>query len=217
MRLPRLCPILLAIAPCFGQPSVIVGEYIEDRANKVYGCYCEWSGDSVNAGREAMIGWNILSGEYRGVDLAGVRAAAVIQGEGTLSQGEARRRSILLIDSAADAGRRRAAEAMLRANYAALLGEVIAVEAMPIEFRRDAERAGLRIGSLLNIDMRKARLPEDALQGAILWYDPFIPLTESTLGTTLNVKFAGPEFDHRWARSEPGVTGYFGAFRLSAR
>ncbi len=31
---------------------------------------------------------------------------------------------------------------------------------------------------------------EDSLQGGILWYDPFIPPAETTLGATLNVKLA---------------------------
>jgi hypothetical protein len=209
---------LLAAAASSGQQAAITGEYIEDRANKVYGCYCEWSGEGEHAGREAVLGWNIVSGGYRGVDLAGVRMAAAIFGERTLSQGAHPRRSILLIDSAANGKQRAAAEALLRANYGALLGEIIAVRAEPIAFARERDRATMRVGTLLNVEMRRARLPEDALQGAILWYDPFVPLTESTLGTTLNVKYGGTEFDHRWQRSsEDGVTGYYGTFRIAPR
>jgi hypothetical protein len=65
--------------------------------------------------------------------------------------------------------------------------------------------------------MRKAVLPDDALQGATLWYDPFIPLTESTIATTLNNKYAGADFNNRWEDSEPGTNGYYGRFRLSVR
>jgi len=210
--LPALVASLLA-----AQPAAITGDYIEDRANKVYGCFCEWSGEGEHGGREAVLGWHVRSGEYRGVDLTGMRMAAVLESRRTLSQGDNPRRSVLFLDSAAPPARRGAAEALLRAHYSGLLGEVLAVHAVPIEFLREPGRATLRIGNLLNVEMRKARLPDDALLGAILWYDPFIPLTESTLGTTLNVKFAGPEFDHRWERSDPGVTGYYGAFRLTPR
>ena len=143
--------------------------------------------------------------------------AAVIEGEGTLSKGDWPRKSILFIDSGASPRQRAPAEALLRANLGALLGKVLTVRYEPIEFRREPERAVMRIGGLLHVDMRKARLPEDVLQGSILWYDPFIPLEESTLGTTLHARYSGPEFNNRWSRSDPGVSGYYGAFSLEPR
>lgn len=190
------------------------GEYIEDRSNRVYGCYCEWSGEGQTGGKEAVLGWHIRGGQYRGEDLAGVRMAAVIVGEGSLSMGQAPRKSLLFVDRQASAGQRKAAEALLRSRFAALLGKVLGVHFEPIEFQREPERARLRIGGHVNVEMRKARLPEDALQGSVLWYDPFLPLAESHLGTVLNTRYSGGEFNHRWASSDPGVNGYFGTFVL---
>jgi hypothetical protein len=65
--------------------------------------------------------------------------------------------------------------------------------------------------------MRKSRLPDDALPGARDWYDPFIPMTEMNLGTTLTDSYTGPGFNHRWTRYDQGVTGYYGTFTLQAR
>jgi len=206
-------PLVLAML----QSGVISGDYIEDRANKVYGCYCEWSGEGEHGGREAVLGWKVRAGVFRGTDLAGAGAVAVIRGERTLSRGDAPRRSILVIDSRATPAQRRALETLLRENYAALLGEVIQVHAAPVDLNREAGGATLRAGDLLSLNMRRARPVEDSLQGATLWYDPFIPISPATMGTTLHVDYGGDELNLRWSRDEAGITGYYGAFRLTPR
>jgi len=206
---------LLAWPVCGQQRREVSGDYIEGRSNHVYGCYCEWSGEGVTGGREAILAWSVREGGYEGVSLAGVKMAAVIVGEGTLSMGEAARTSILFFDSAASAVQRQAAERLLRQRYGRLLGEVRNVYAVPIRFRREAESASLSVGEMLSLTMRRAELPDDVLQGATLWYDPFIPLEESTLGTTLQNRYWGGDFDQRWAHSSPTTSGYFGRFRLA--
>jgi hypothetical protein len=199
------------------QSGAITGDYIEDRANKVYGCYCEWSGEGEYSGREAVLGWRLRSGSYRATDLSGVKIAAAIRGDRTLSRPGAQRRSILVIDSGAAPAQRSAAEALMREEYGDLLGEVIAVHAASIEFRREAAGAVLRVGTLLSVEMRKARPVEDSLQGALLWYEPFIPLREATLGTTLHVDYDGRDIGLMWRRDDPGITGYYGTFQLQPR
>lgn len=207
--------LLLAVALPAQQQSLISGDYIEDRSNRVYGCYCEWSGERITSGREAMVAWGFKSGEYQGVELAGLKVAAVILGEGPLSFGSAPRKSILFVDQSASKPQQKAGESLIRDKYGALLGRVLGVHSMPVEFHREAGRATLRVADMVNLEMRKARPAEDAMQGAILWYDPFIPLTESTLATTLNTRYSGKDFDLKWDWSDPGINGYFGAFAMS--
>ncbi len=197
------------------QRQEVVGDYIEGRSNHVYGCYCEWSGEGQTGGREAILAWAVREGSFEGVSLDGVKMAAVIVGERTLSMGEAPRTSILFIDSAASATGRQAAERLLRRHYGRLLGQVRNVHSVPIQFQREADSATLSVGQMLNLTMRRAVLPDDVLQGATLWYDPFIPLVDATLGTTLNNKYWGGDFNERWAHSEPTTSGYYGRFRLA--
>ena len=199
------------------QGALITGEYIEDRANRVFGCYCEWSGERVTGGKEAILGWRFRTGESTGISLAGVSAAAVVMGEATLSAGNAPRKSILFIDSRASSSQQQAVEQLLREKYGSLLGNILSVHAMPIEFRREAAHAALRIGELVNVELRKAKPIQDALQGAVLWYDPFIPMKESTLGMTVNTRYQGRDFDKQWNMNEPGISGYFGTFEVEAR
>ncbi|MBI4873908.1 MAG: DUF1326 domain-containing protein [Acidobacteria bacterium] len=211
----RLALALLAAAALAGQsPETLSGEYLEGRSNHVYGCYCEWSGESQTGGQEAVLAWSIRSGAWGGVPLAGVRMAAVIVAETTLSQGSPPRKSILILDSAALPARRKAAEALLRERFGALIGRVLEVRTLPVEIAVADDAATLKVGSLLHLALRRARLPEDALQGARLWYDPFVPLTESALAVTMENSYGGRGFDTTWTRSEPGVTGYFGRFEF---
>ena len=199
------------------QASQIAGEYIEGRSNRVYGCYCEWSGEGVTSGQEAIVAWNIRAGEFRGVPLAGVKVAAVLVAESTLSKGSPPRKSILFLDSAASKAQQQAVESLLRQHYAELLGEVVNLHVVPMKFEMEAGKAALQVGQLLNLTMRKAVLPDDALQGSTLWYDPFIPLTESTIATTLNNRYWGGDFKNRWEHSEAGTNGYYGRFELALR
>lgn len=212
MRIALFC--LLAAATLCGQSPSIVADYIEDRSNRVFGCYCEWSSENVLSGREAILAWRIRSGCYGGVDLAGVTVAAVIEGEDTLSRGHPPRKSVLIVDESAPAAQRQAALNLIRRHYADMLGSVVAVYELPVEFTRSPDGASLRAGQYLNLEMRRARPERDAMQGATHWYDPFIAVREATLGTTLRTKYAGGEFSHRWDWSDPGITGYFGMVAL---
>jgi len=219
MRYVGACAMfaLLAWPSCGQQRREVIGDYIEGRSNHVYGCYCEWSGEGVTGGREAILAWAVREGSFEGVSLAGVKMATVIVGESTLSMGQAPRTSILFFDSAASPAQRQAAERMVRRHYARLLGEVRNVHVVPIRFRREADTATLSVGEMLTLTMRRAVLPDDVLQGATLWYDPFIPLEESTLGTTLKNRYWGQDFDQRWVHEEPTTSGYFGRFRLALK
>jgi len=220
MRLPAwvvAAACAAAMAPRAGalrDPALITGEYIEDRSNKVFGCYCEWSGEGEHGGREAVLAWHFQSGEYAGQNLEGLSAAAVIVGERTLSRGHSPRRSVLYVDAAAPPAQQEAGLAWIRARYGEILGRILAAHTVPIDFRMSAAEAALAIGDLAGVRMRRARLPEDALQGAILWYDPFTPLASSHFGTTVHVHYSGPDFDFRWMREDPGVSGYYGTFAL---
>ncbi len=214
MRLALRVGALLLAAVGLSPAQVIRGEYIEDRSNHVYGCYCEWSGESQTGGREAVLAWRIQEGEFAGAPLGGLKMAAVIVGEKTLSMGAAPRKSILVIDPTATDLQRQAAEKLLRAKYGALLGEVLSVRAMPISFDRESERAALRIGDVVSVEMHRAEPKRDGMQGAILWFDPFVSLDEPTVGTTEKVQYKGDDFNHRWQRTYPEMTGYYGTFTL---
>lgn len=218
LLLRSLVPLFLLLpSAAGGQRPLLTGEYMEDRANHVFGCYCEWSGEGVTAGREAILGWSVQSGEYDATSLAGAKFVLVIRGDQTLSRDGARRTSVLFVDSAATEAQARAVERLVRRNYADIAGQLLRVDRAPVSFVRTSDAAELRVGTQSVVVMRRARLPEDALPGARDWYEPFIPMAETTLGTTIEDSYVGPGFDHRWTRFDQGVTGYFGTFTLQPK
>ena len=212
-----LAILLVGFSAFAQQPKAIRGDYLETRSNQVYGCYCEWSGQAITAGREAILGWAFKTGEYRGVDLAGVKVAAVIVGQSSLSATTGPRQHVLFLDPSTSKDQQQAAQAFLTEEYGVFLGQAVAVRVMPVEMRVNSGEVHLVAGDIVSVALRKARLPDDAMKGAQLWYDPFIKLTESTLATTLDSRYMGPEFDLTWDDTNPGVRGYYGRFSVTPR
>ena len=219
MRYPGIFVIafLTAVVAVAQQPQAVRGDYLEARSNHVYGCYCEWSGEAITSGREAILAWAIRTGEYQGVNLAGVKVAAVIVSRASLSAGADPRRNALFFDPSSSRDQQKATQALLSKEYGDLLGEVVRVHVLPVEFQESSGEVHLMAGDFVHVSMRKAQLPDDAMKGATLWYDPFIALTESTLATTLNSRYVGSDFDRYWDDTDRGVKGYYGRFALIPR
>lgn len=209
-----LITILLAGAGWTGPDTPVTGQYLEDRSNRVYGCPCEWSSEYVSYGREAVLAWKIESGEFGGESLEGLRLAAVLAGEFTVSAPTSLRRSTVFVDAGADAVQRGAGVAWLRSRYGDLLGRILGVHVAPIEFKLDSEAATLRVADVVEVQMRRANFLEDTLPWASLLYDPLTKLTSSTLGTTLNTQYTGPDLQIRWTRHDAAITGYYGTFSM---
>ncbi|MBZ5590768.1 MAG: DUF1326 domain-containing protein [Acidobacteriia bacterium] len=205
---------LLASVELTGPNSAVTGQYLEDRSSRVYGCPCEWSSEYVSYGREAVLAWKIESGEYAGERLAGLRMAAVLSGEFTLSAATSLRHSTVFVDAGAGEVQRGAGVAWLRSRYGDILGSILGIHVAPIEFKLDAESAKLRVGDVLEVQMRRANFLEDTQPWASLLYDPLTKLTSSTLGTTFNTHYTGPDLQIRWTRRDAAITGYYGTFSL---
>src|ERR1051326_1256133 len=66
-------------------PAVgIRGSYIEARTADVYTGPCVANGEAEQVGREAILGWRIDGGSWKGVDLAGLSVVGVIHSVHTL-------------------------------------------------------------------------------------------------------------------------------------
>jgi hypothetical protein len=110
------------------------GEYVEVRTASVFAGACHYNGEVVTTGRDAMMAWNVTSGKWRDVDLAGVRAMAIVSSGSNLSEANAARQSEVIIDTAASGEQAQAMLSALKEKYAASLGEIVAVRNAPITF-----------------------------------------------------------------------------------
>ncbi len=205
---------------CFQLPgesgSAVTGEYLEARSGEVYTCGCLFSSEQVSGGREAILAWKIQEGEYRGTPLAGLKAVAVIIGDGNLGLNATSRRSVLYVTSESTPNQRQAVLDLLSRHYGEVLGEIMAVHPAAVSLWKDNGETHVRVGDdIVSVVLRATRLPEDAHSGSSLWYGPFIPVEAPALATTLYFRFWGPDFRHQWWTNEPGITAYTGDFTLS--
>lgn len=208
--------LLLAAVPLFAaNPAAISGDYVEVRSNHVYTCGCLYSGEQVTGGREAILAWAFRQGEFYGVPLAQTKAVAVIQGAANLGLDGAARKSLVFVDGASSEAQRLAVLALVRERFADLLGEIQGVQTASITVAREGERVSVSVGEIARLVVRPARLPEDAHLGSFLWYDPFMPVLDSTLATTEYNSFSGEDLERRWWSSEAGINGYMGTFHLA--
>src|SRR3954463_15754370 len=79
----------------------ITGEYVEARTASVFAGACHYNGELTTTGRDAVMAWRVTSGEWNGVDLAGVRFVAVVSADDNLSNGSVARRSEIVINDGA--------------------------------------------------------------------------------------------------------------------
>lgn len=207
--------VLLLAASVYAEPSAsIVGQYLEARSGHVHTCGCLFSGEQVTEGKEAMLAWAFRGGEYRGASLANLNVAAVVVGDAHLALESTSRKSVIFLDSSASDAQRQAALELLREKFSRILGDIQAVHVAPVEFHSDGDRMMVSLGEAGIIVGRKAQLPEDAHPGSRTWYAPFIPMTDSTLSTTLVYQYEGRDFSRQWQNDNYGITGYMGTFAL---
>jgi hypothetical protein len=211
-----LVSLLCALPLAAGEAPAVSGDYVEARSNEVYTCGCLFSGQMTTAGREAILAWRITRGVYEGTPLAGVKVAAVVVGDANLSAYDGRRRTALYLDESATDAQLQAIVALWQREYSQALGKIATVHRAPISFTQQGDAVRLSIPNLVEVQARKARLPEDAHPGSSLWYQPFVPLRSSSLATALNYEYSGLDFQHQWQDLMPSINGYLGEFALSA-
>src|SRR5687768_7422024 len=73
--------------------SIVKGDYVEVRTASVFAGACHYNGELTTAGRDALMAWNVKSGQWRGIDLTGVRIVAIVSADANLSDNTAERRS----------------------------------------------------------------------------------------------------------------------------
>ena len=211
-----LVSLLCALPLVADQALTVSGDYVEARSNEVYTCGCLYSGQMTTAGREAILAWRITRGVYDGTPLAGVKVAAVVVGDANLSAYDGPRRTALYLDESASEAQLRAIVALWQREYSQALGKIAAVHRASISFTQQGDAIHLSIPNLVDVQARTARLPEDAHPGSFLWYQPFVPLRNSSLVTALNYEYSGVDFQHQWQDLMPSINGYLGEFALKA-
>lgn len=188
------------------------GDYVEVRTASVFAGACHYNGEVVTTGRDAMMAWNITSGQWQGVDLSGVRAMAIVSADVNLGEQNAARQSEIIIDSKASRTQALAMMNALKEKYAASLGKIIEIRSAPISFERNGRTyAVVTNEAAINVEA----MPNDLCckMPNLVWYTPLVGLENRKVGYTEKALYSGKTVGEPWSRSGEN-SAFYGTFSL---
>ena len=116
------------------QAGNLVGHYVESRTCDVWTGPCFANAEINLGGKQAMMAWKVEKGNLNGANLEGLSVVAVLQASDTLGQNQTGAgRAVLIVDAKANTTQRSALVQFVKQQAGALVKNIIAVEAAPIE------------------------------------------------------------------------------------
>jgi len=188
------------------------GDYVEVRTASVFAGACHYNGEVVTTGRDAMMAWNVTSGKWRGVDLSGVRAMAIVTSDANLSESNAARSSEIIIDSQASTAQTKALLDALQQKYSASLGNVVKVRNAAISFAHKARSYAVAAD---DASISVEAMPNDLCckMPNLVWYTPLVGLENRKVGYTVKASYSGKVITSPWSRSGEN-SAFYGSFSL---
>jgi hypothetical protein len=155
--------------------------------------------------------WRVKSGVWQGVDLAGVRAVAIVSASENLADRNAERNSEIIIGENASDVQSRAMLAALKSQYAASLGQISSVRRAPLSFDHQGKAYAVKADSFASITVEA--MPDDLCckMPQLVWYSPLVPLENRKVGYTTKATYAGSEVGAPWQRSGEN-SAFYGTF-----
>ncbi len=220
-------------AVCFAAASVsfasgttgksINGNYIEARTADVYTGPCFANGEAEQVGREAVFGWQIAKGDWRGVDLSGLSVVGVVRTEHTIglsSEPVNPGKAVLIVDQNANPEQRLALMSFARQMSGDLLKDVVKVDYAPIQLSFDngnmhSGGARLTAGSLAEIRTRAMSAADHICGNEEIWYQPLTTLNHVMPAYTLENSYTGDALGETW-HNRYKRSGFIGTFQLPA-
>ena len=193
--------------------SFVKGDYVEVRTASVFAGACHYNGELTTTGRDALMAWNVKSGDWRGTDLAGVRAVAIVSADANLAEVNATRRSEIIIgENASDAQTRAILEA-LKSRYAASLGKIVSVRRAPLTFEHKDKTYTVTANDSASINIEA--MPDDLCckMPQLVWYSPLVPLESRKVGYTTKALSAGAGGGDPWQMNGQN-SAFYGSFVL---
>jgi hypothetical protein len=191
--------------------AAVKGDYVEVRTASVFAGPCHYNGELVTTGRDAMMAWNVAEGSFDNVNLAGVKAVAVVSATENLSDANAARKSEVMIDSSATDAQATALVAMLKQQSGATLGMIVSVKRGAITFTHDKD--GYAVNAAGFAQAKVQSMPDDACckQPSDVWYEPLTKLEGRKVGYTASASYAGGKAGERWERAGEN-SAFYGSF-----
>ena len=200
----------------------IRGNYIEARTADVYTGPCFANGEAEQIGREAVFGWKINSGSYRGVDLSGLSVVGVVRSVhtlGLLTEPVNPAKAVLIVDSQANAEQRKALAGFAKYMAGDLLTEVLKVDSADIAFEIKNNNvhtaaASLTAGSLASIRTRAMSDTDHICGNEDIWYPPLSKVDHVMPAYALENAYKGKDLGTTW-NDRLKRSGFVASFNVS--
>ena len=188
-----------------GWTTGISGDYIEARSANVYTGPCVANAEAGLTGDQAIMAWRIRAGSWEGVKLNGFAIVGVTKAKATLGDPYSNpypTKSVLIVDSHANARQRSALMAFVHAVAPELLGNVVKVETAPIYLsvgdNQSHGSAELQAGNLARIKTRSIGTKDHLCGNEHVYYPPLTQLSHAMPAYTINDEFKGSGLGVNW-------------------
>jgi len=189
----------------------IEGEYLEARSVDVYTGACHFGSDYVEGGREATLVWKIESGTWNNVSLSGLTIVAVVSADQNLDLDQNTRRSVLYLDPQVTPAQQQVVVDLMQTKRSAVVGQVVAVKKVEINFRKTNLNYKLQVGQILALDV--SRFPcYECTQPRQIWYRPLEKIDQPILGKSETYRYQDEVLSVRWNRGLPSNNIFVGRF-----
>ena len=196
--------IALAFLFSASAEAKISGDYVETRSADVYTGQCFANGEVGLTGNQAILAWHIRSGSWDGIELDGFSVVAAVKANATLGDPYADpypAKSVLIVDSRANARERAALAAFARHMGGKLLANVVDVVNAPIDIQISQEHHGsalLRAGDFVTVQTRSINENDHLCGNESTFYPPLTQVSHAMAAVAMTDSYSGKGLGTTW-------------------
>lgn len=215
--------LLLAVAcPAITSASEISGDYLEMRTCDVYTGPCFANSEVGLTGQEAVLAWHIDKGSHDGVDLSGLQVVMAVRASDTLGLGSGLTvhpypiKSVVYVDEKATPEQRDALVAFAKASATRANGDVVRVDAVPIEMSVDHHGmvGELKAGKAVEVKTRMLCEADHVCTNEVCYHPPLAEVDDFMPAVTVTGKFKGRGLGTQWSHPDTR-SAYIATFSYS--
>ena len=205
----------LAVVP---GKAAITGDYLEVRNADVWTGPCYANSEVDLVGKRAILAWKITRGSWKGTDLSGLTAVAVVNASATL--GDPFREpypadAVLILDRKATAKQRKALVSFVKSRAGKLLDRVVRVDVAPVslEVGKGADHGidVLKAGTLAVVKTRALCHGDMMCGNETVYYPPLTRIENSMPAFARENAFNGKGLGVVW-NNRDGRSAFVGTF-----
>lgn len=188
-------------------PARISGEYAESRNADVYTGPCFANSEVNLTGQDAVLAWHVDRGTWGNVALDGLSVVAVVRASATLGDPYANplpAKAKFIVDVNANDAQRAALVNFAQAQTGALLSDVVAVEALPIQFAMGSDMGVVTVNAGDEVRLSTRALTDDDMicHNEEVYYQPLAAhLVHAMPAVETRSTYRGAELGVNWSES----------------